>query len=198
MMLRLLMAGGAACLSSAAVAAALFVPDIQGHWPRPAYPFVDARSLQHDALAAGLDAAPGAPRPSADTVRFVVAPLAVPQFVWPARRLPGAPSVAPASDSGVRPGGINALVRVDGMTADVGDVSAGGPYRPTELADDLRALPPLTPGSAGLARAVDAQEGPVGWFEAPRVLVTITGLLLALSLLLAGGLLMRRPQAHSR
>lgn len=199
MMLRLLFAGVAACLSVASVAAALFIPDSHGNWPRATPPFADARSLQHDALAVGLDAAPGAAPRTSDNVRFVVAPLAVPQFVWPAGRPPRAARADRAPDATLRPGGINALVRIDGVTADVGDVSTG-PYRPAELARDLQALPPLHPESVAMARAAaaDWEDLPLPWFQTPGVLVTVTLLLLALSLLIAGTLLLRGRPGRAR
>jgi hypothetical protein len=197
MMLRLLSTGVVACLSAAGLAAALFVPDTDGNWPRAGSPFVDARSLQHDALAIGLAAAPGAPHPSADRVRFVVAPLAVPQFVWPPdRSRAGAGDRALVTRAGA--GGISALVRVDGVTADVGDMLSAGRYRPAELAGDLHALPPLDAQALALARDAAAEAGPppFAWATAPLLRVTL--LLLALSLLLAGTLLARGRPARSR
>lgn len=195
MMLRWLWTVSATCLSVASFATALFVPDTQGNSPRPNASFIDARSLQHDALAVGLDAAPGAARPTSDNVRFVVAPLAVPQFIWPARWPPDPAPANRAPLATLRPGGINALVRIDGVTADVGNMSTEGRYRPAELAGDLRSLPPLAPETVAMGRAADTDaEGlPLPWFEAPGTLVTATLLLLAFSMLIAGALL-----AHGR
>lgn len=195
MTLRLLSAGSAICLSVASAAAPLFVPDTEGNWPRAAHPFVDRRSLQHDALAVGLEAAPGAPQPSPEIVRFVAAPPAPPLLMWVSGRPPSAERRA-AAVAALPPGGVNALVRVDGVTADVGDMWTGPRYPPAELASDLRRLTPLDLAPAARELPVDEAHPPASWLAAPAGLAAAALLLLAVSIMLAVALMARgRPGA---
>lgn len=196
MTLRLLSAGSAVWLSVASAAAPLFVPDTAGNWPRATHPFVDRRSLQHDALAIGLDAVPGAAAPSPEGVRFVVAPPAPPLLMWVSGRPPSAERRAVAAP---RSGGVNALVRVDGVTTDVGDVWTGPRYPPAELASDLRRLASVDIAPA--ARELPADEPPPddSWLAAPATLAAAALLLLAVSVMLAITLMVRgRPRAETR
>lgn len=196
MTLRLLAAGSAVCLSVASAAAPLFVPDTEGNWPRAVHPFVDRRSLQHDALAIGLDAAPGAPEPSSGSVRFVAAPPAPPLLMWVSSRPPSAERRAVAV---LRPGGVNALVRVDGVTTDVGDVWNEPRYPPAELASDLRRLAPLDLAPAARELPVDELHPDDSWMAAPATLAAAALLLLAVSVMLAITLMVRgRPRADTR
>lgn len=188
MELRFLPGALATCLSAATFAAPLYVPNRDGRWPGTEVPFVDSRSIQHDALAAGLDGVPGRPRTITDGVYLVAAPVPA----GPAGTLADVATARAAHAAGRRApiGGVSALARIGGTTTDIGDVSRRPACRDATL--DLRALPHLDVEAVDLDRGlVTSERGELAWSVAPQILAAVTALLFAASVILAVVLMAR-------
>lgn len=194
----LLVAAIAAGVSAASFAAPLYVPNRDGRWPGPGAPFADSRSIQHDALAAGLDGVPGRPRTIADGLYFVAAPPPA-RLVGTVRDKATAEAVR-AAGFRMAAGGVTALWRIAGSTIDVGDILGSRSYHATDMATDLAALPHLDTEGLDLVHVPSATNGVArrAWPGAPAILGGVTALLAATALIILGAIFARRPARPQR